>query len=380
MTLPPSADLPSSERTISLRGLWQRRPIRWGLLAATLAALAALFVLLGQRIDLLQYGLGFDWWLLYDGLRGGRVEWGITRAGNGMILPPWAVIFVLPLGLFPYSTSYYLVFFLTIIAFLASIPLNQFKRPAGRIGAVVLTMFSYFALRNYADANVEFVTLFGIALMLMAIRQRRPYWLGIGTLMATIKPQTTYLLIIGLMVYLLRTSKPDYYLRAGVTTLGIFALTMIWGAKRWIAGMREFAFQSGQLSGTLVAMQYGIPIPVIVLFALALAGVSLLIVHRTKRLTHLTAGLLVTMSILLAPYSTGLNFTVAYNLGVIPLLTVWPVAGIAFAILFNLPFVMTVDPQINLIFLFLMWLVIAAALWQQSRADRPRQPDATQPA
>ena len=379
METPPTTEHPPDKQAHSLRTLWQRPPIRWVLLAAAFTVVTALFVLLGQRIDLLQYGLGFDWWLLYGGLRGGRIAWGLTNEVGGMVLPPWAVFFVLPLGLFPYSTSYYLVVFLTIIAFLTSVPLDQFRRRAGRIAAVVLTIFSYLALRNYADANVDFVTLFGISLMLLAIRQRRPYWLGIGVLMMTIKPQTTYLLIIGLVIYLLRTSKPDFYLRAGATTLGIFAITMIWGAKRWMAGMSEFGLLAGHLSGPLIAFQLGVPIPVIVLAALILVGVSLLVVYRTRRLTHLTAGMLVTVSILLAPYSTGLNFAVAYNLGVIPLLTIWPPAGVVLAILFNLPFIMPVDPQINLILLLLMWLVIVAVLWRQSRTDRLGPQDAAQP-
>ena len=77
----------------------------------------------------------------------------------------------------------------------------------------------------------------GVLLVLMGFRRCAPTTLALGLLLATVKFQETWLLILALPVLLVRKWPASQWLRAGLTCVFLVGLSMILWGQAWIAAM-----------------------------------------------------------------------------------------------------------------------------------------------
>jgi hypothetical protein len=330
---------------------------------AAMALAAGLFVWLAMQQNIESTDLAFDWKIVYRGIANGQVRWGDT-----MRVPPWAVIFLLPLGYLPASAGWGLIIFLTIAALVLSVPRNIRGRYFWPLLAVLL--LSHPALRNYVDGNLEAFTVLGVLLLIFSCEKRKPILLGLSVLIATIKPQSTYLLILIMAIYLFQIEAPRFYLKAAAATLVVLIPTLVWGAERWLFAVQDQLPQGISAVGAL--RRASAPPLLILVVGLVIAGITVGIAYRgNRRLSQLKVGLLMAGSALASPYTNALTLLTVMAIGIIPLVIRRPKLGIPLLLLYNVPFLFLADPlwvhEVVLpTTLFISWIVLA---WQVYQAE-----------
>jgi hypothetical protein len=341
----------------------KKRLVEWVVLGAAVALMAAAFVWLAMQQDIENSDLAFDWKIVYRGIANGHVRWGDT-----MRVPPWGVILLLPLGFLPLKAGWGLIIFLTLAAIALSMPRNirgRYFWPL--LGAVLL---SYTALRNYVDGNLEAFTILGVLLLIYSYEKRKPIMLGLSVLVATIKPQSTFLLMLVLALYLLQTEAPQYYLRAAATTLVLLIPSLVWGAERWLFAVQD-QLPAGISPGG-VLRRAGAPPVLILAVGLVIAGITLAIAYRgNRRLSRLKVGLLVAGSALASPYTNALTLVSVLATGIVPLIVRKPKPGLPVFVLYYLPFMwlsnqLWIHEVLLPITLGASWIVLA---WQVYRDE-----------
>ncbi len=122
---------------------------------------------------------------------------------------------------------------LTLMALALCLPQGVESAKGQIIGILALTL-SYPAIRTIADGNIEFLILAGLALVEYGLLRKKPVVLGLGILLAAIKVQETWILIL----FLPLLAGKEWYPRKWLTALGIMAgiglPTMIWRGRDWL--------------------------------------------------------------------------------------------------------------------------------------------------
>lgn len=330
----------------------------WLILSLSVLLTAGVFVYFASQLDIQNTGLAYDWRIIWGAIERGNVEW-----GTGLYNPPWGVLFLLPLGFLSFSVSWGLVIFLTLAVLILSVPQHYRKRI--HLLSIVLLVTCFPAMKNYAEANVEFLTIGGILLTLFAYRNDKPYLLAIGAIMATVKPQAVVLLMIVIGWYLLTEKSREFTLKFSTMTLAIVVPSMLWGGEAWIESLT-----SGRLT-------YGISIEMVLgetsLILTRLAQLSLLlatgwIIWRANRdLDRYKVGLLVAASLLVAPYTNAHSMITMAAIGVAALAVYHPRIGIPLFLFYHVPFITLTDverfdpylPDYWATVLFITWMALA---------------------
>jgi hypothetical protein len=157
--------------------------------AAALIVAAVMFMILGSQLNIGDSRLAYDWKILWHAIKDGHIRW-----GEGMFSPPWTVIFLLPLGFLPLEVGWGLMMFILLAVLIVSIP--PYTPRWRQWVSVVLLVTAYPVMRDFADSNLEAISIGSVLLLLAAYRHRWPILFTWAVLLATIKPQTTYLLLI----------------------------------------------------------------------------------------------------------------------------------------------------------------------------------------
>lgn len=158
----------------------------------------------------------------------------------------------------------------------------------------------------------------GLVLMIYGLRVSSPIGLAAGLILATIKFQEMWLLLLLLPILLLRW-KPAQWIKAAAIYAAPVALSMILCGRAWITallGERVFEGQA-QLTdvmgrGSLIDIslsaslqRIGISRPMVVVFWILLIAATLSIMtialRRKEHWSHANAAFLISASILLAP-------------------------------------------------------------------------------
>ncbi|TFH35433.1 MAG: DUF2029 domain-containing protein [Anaerolineales bacterium] len=324
---------------------------------------AALLYFFFQSLPVDGSSLGLDWQGIWLGLRGG-----LPRYGTGLRNPPWSLIPVFPLGLLSFRSSWAILTLATIGIEVIAVPRELTKRVYLLVTIFLVT--SYPSLRTIADGNVEVLPIAGVLLTLFGYRTRRPWLMAIGLLVASAKPQETWLLIVILALFVLRTWPLKRILPAALGISVVLAVSMILIGREWIDALIGIEARGSIMDMSLLSSLARLRLPPIVIWGIwiTIFCITLYVTFATGSFVdHRKAGLLITASLLLAPYAAGNNLLVVASIGVMPLFISDLKTALALAILIDLPYLML--GQISVVFwygayygtvtLLLMWCVFA---------------------
>ncbi|MCC6798578.1 MAG: hypothetical protein IT325_00555 [Anaerolineae bacterium] len=328
----------------------------------SVAVTGALFLIFVSRFDLEDSALAFDWKMLWPGFRGGQLHW-----DEFIQNPPWSIIFVMPLGFLSLRASWGVMMLLTLFSLILSVP-RQGSARRWYAGILALVL-SYPALRELMDGNFEAFTILGVLLMVRSHERRAPVLMALGVLLAMIKPQITYLLLVIAALHTYRTTPRAFQVRLALALLVVIIPTSLWQGGPWLESYERIT-RSWGISLSVILGAAGVPSIFTALAQIAVVAVSLWAAGRgSTTLTPPKMGMLLAGGLLAAPYSQSLSMLVVLAIGVIPVMLDRPRVGIPLFALFNLPYltrlVTLADPPTALMtaslvaaWLALLWLTV----------------------
>ncbi len=336
-------------------------------LAALLTALATfLLITFFDRLPIDNTMLSIDWHNIYGGIQNGTLTYSTTH--DGLRNPPWSVLAILPLGWLSYRSSWALMSLITLAALIVSVP--QINRRWLRWLSVLALISSYSALRVLADSQLEGLVIIGVLAILYAVPARNPVLFAVGTLLATAKPQETWLLILAAVISILAT----WPLRRNIQALCLIGLvvgfSLLWRGQMWLTAMIAVP-QYGQgnlIDISLIAFAQRLAIPPIAALVIWIGILLLtlcLILTKPASLSRAKLAALICASILLSPYTSGDGFLVVMAIAVIWLLHVrWPIGLILLGLCdlqFILPqsFIYNDGASYTTLLILLIWAVLA---------------------
>jgi hypothetical protein len=319
--------------------------------------------------------LAIDWRGLWLGIRGGTL-----RYGTGLRNPPWSLLPVLPLGFLSFRASWGLLTLATLGTLVASVPRTSSHKI--RWLSVFLLITSYPALRHVADGNLEGLVIAGILLVEYGYHAVSPWALAAGTLLATAKIQETWFLMAALAIYTIRTWSPRRWAASSLVVAIVVVPCMLWLGRDWLIAVIDMpqrgSIMDSSLSTTLSRL--GLPFWVLVsLWAGVLVATLYVVLTGHWSVSREKAGLLISASLLLSPYSAGNSFLTVLAIGIIPLSQSRPLIGMILIALANLPYFTLAAPDVWFwwsatywtALLVLTWIVFAWQLYRlESRRDK----------
>ncbi len=311
---------------------WLRNPtVERGIFVLGLGLALLMFILFAMQLPIEDARLAFDWKMLWGAMQNGHLRLGAP----GIVNPPWSVIFVMPLGFLSLRASWGVMMFILLASLLASVPTNAPKLM--RLLATLLLVTSYPSLRNFADANFEPISVAGTLLTLYSYRQKRPYLLALGVLLATIKPQSTFLLMVVLGVYIVQTMPLRFILQAGAPVLAIVVASLVWKGHEWWGSITPL----DPVGISLPARLYDLGAPPISVWGaqIIVAAITLIIAWKGSReLSPNQAGMALAASLLVSPYANGHALIILMATSLTPLFLEKPLLGGALFLLYDAGF------------------------------------------
>ncbi|NWF67673.1 MAG: DUF2029 domain-containing protein [Chloroflexi bacterium] len=320
--------------------------------------------------------LAIDWRALYAGLAGGQL-----RYGTGLLNPPWAALFVLPLGWLSLPAGWGVLVFVTLLVEIVSVP--RVPQRWRYYVAILLLVTSFHSLRHLADGNFEALTIAGVCLTLWGLKRAQTggglVALVIGLLLTSAKPQSVFLFLLVLGVYILWQWPPRDWLRLAGGLALVIVPTLLWKGSEWLNTMFAIRERGSLMDINITAALTRLEQPLLAAVCwLLLAAVTLWLVWRARQnaplLTREMAGMLVAASLLLAPYSAGNSLLSVLAIGVIPLFLRRWLPGLALILLlnsaafFNRPQDVTFSATYTTLLLLTCWGVLAWQTWQTHAA------------
>jgi hypothetical protein len=324
--------------------------------SASVLFAAALVIGVFRWLPIENTSLGLDWQTIWGGIRHGNVTFGQTGGSvGGLFTPPWGILLLLPLGFLPFRDSWGVITFISLLALVFSVPRLTDKRldHAG----IVLLVVSFPALRNVADGNLGALVTGGVALSLYAYETSSPVLMFLGLMLATVKFQETWALVL-LLLYLMLSRWPvSQWLRVVLFASPVVGASMfLWGGQ-WLSALLGGASPLGTARWLTSAMGRGSLIDITLSAALrrlgapewavaaswvALLAVTLLVMfvwaRVSNQLSRQVAAFLISSSLLLSPYASGNSFLTVLAIGIIPLLQEHRRVGGVMLLLANAPY------------------------------------------
>lgn len=350
--------------------------ISWGkyLFLSIIVVITALpFFLAINYVDLDNNAIAFDWKNSFHGAIWLENFGWDTRPFR---TPPWSVLFLLPITALPFEIGWALMMYLTTVILVLAVP----RRPSRNLWVigVFLLLTAHPTLRNFADVNLECFVVGGILLLRHAYLHEKPILLSIAVLLATIKPQSVFLLMFILGIDILRMfNKRNIMVFGGITT-GVLLLSLLLWGQVW--------YQTITTTPSGISMQAGLndlgvhPVLIIIcqmIIILLTLGMSL---KGQQRLPYSKVGLLVTASILAAPYANGLSLVTLLAFGGIAIFMKRPWLGILIFMLYNLPYIQAFgidaftihDSLYFLIILLITWFILMIDVYQETATSQEK--------
>lgn len=357
----------------------------WIILLAAFALLAGLFITFFERIPIKGTSFLIDWSAFWNSIRDGNV---VYYSANGLRIPPWSVLFIMPLGFVSLRASWGLLALITITILVISVPRRQQRWRYW--ASTVLLVASFLTLRVIVDGNFEGFIIGGVLLIGLGYHRRQALPLAVGILMATVKPQAVFLLIGAVGLYLIVLREWKLIVHTALIVLVVVAATMFWRGQDWLTalgGQNATAYTGNLLDITLAAAlkRLGVSPAAGVVAQVAIAFLTLLVVWYSRvQLSRPKMGLLLAASILCAPYAAGNSVLTVVAIGIIPLFQKRPLPGIVlillvdFALLLNQGAFIGVASYYWTFFTLLSWITLA---WHVVMDERQpvAQPMQTQP-
>ena len=301
-----------------------------------LAIVLCLTLWVFDRIPIENSGLAVDWRGIWAGLRAGRPSY-----QTGLRVPPWGVILLLPFGFLSMRASWGLVTLATLAALVACLP-GEWSRPRKLLAGALLAT-SYSTLRLVADGNLEFLIIAGILLAGWALSKGSGWGLAVAVLLMTLKIQETWLFLAAIGIHVFRTWPRNRWLTAAGITILLASAPLIWLGREWWTAFVGIQEKGSLMDASLWAglARLGVPAWAIALvWAAILGAIVLLALKGPSPKERIWAGLLVSTSLLLAPYAGGNSLLTGFAIGVVPLLAAWPVAGVFLFLLDDIKYIL----------------------------------------
>jgi len=304
----------------------------------TLSLIITLVILLAffKSLPIEDTTLALDWKTLWLGVRGAVPTYGNE---TGLRIPPWSVIFILPLGLFSFRESWGLLSLATLITLLASVP-----RGGGLkfwISSILLAV-SFPSLRTIADGNLEFLIIAGLCILIYGLVKKNILVVVAGSLLAATKVQESWILLMFLPLYAYKNWTTRELIKAILFLFLVIVPSLLWHGKDWIDSVVQSPFRGTIMDSSMISTltRFGFPGALTLMIWMVIFLITMfLALKNVHLLSREKISFLISASLLLAPYAAGNNFLTILAIGVIPLLSSWPKAGIVLFILSNLPFV-----------------------------------------
>jgi hypothetical protein len=223
--------------------------------------------------------------------------------------PPWSLAILYPFEQLPLKMTWGLMSFLLFTAVILWIP--PFKHWT-RYLLFVIVPISYPTLRNYAEGNYEAILLWGLLIIYLAYQKRNPFLLAFGVLLATIKVQACFLLILLIPWYIRdweQKKQQQFYLVIAVWVIPIMALF----GKMWIDSLGYYSPEFGSFSLTTLELPWYLDY----LIRGILIGFALY--ASQQHLTRATMSLLIVTSLIVSPYAGATTIVIVLAIGVVNL-------------------------------------------------------------
>lgn len=338
----------------------QRIPL-YGLTASLLAMTTIVVLTFFQKLHIEGSTLAIDWQQIYWGIYQGKLTY--ASALVGVRYPPWSMLLLLPLGYLPMQVGWGVLALATLFVLIISVPKPTKNKFWVGIG---LSVLAFPTLRTIADGNLEFMVIGGLLLILQGYRDKNIFTFVIGVLLATTKVQEVWLLMLALPFYALRNWS---YTKIGQGLLiigGITIPTMLWQGREWIRSIFDNVNPGSLVNCSLIATLDRLHVSTwisAILWLSVLFITAIVLVKNPRPFGRTQMALLVTASLLLAPYAAGNNYLTPYSIGVIPALQTSPMLGLPLIVLTNLPYLLL--PQRSLAFAWgaTYWAFVLIVTW-----------------
>lgn len=331
------------------------------------------FFIATNYVDLSNPGIAFDWKASFHGAFWLKNFGWDTRPFR---TPPWSIPFFLPITALSFNTSWSLMMYFTTLMIVAAMPRPRSTRLW--IAGILLLAIAYPTVRNYIDVNLEAYVILGVLLTLYAYNNKRPLLLGVAVLIATIKPQSVFLLMIVLGIYILQSFQRKDILKFGLLVAIIFGITMLLWAKAWLGSVDSM---HGGISLKAGLDSMSLPTFLVVFVQITIAIVTLLIaLQGDKQLSRMKAGLLITASVMVAPYANGTSLMSILAIAVTALFIKRPLLGLLIFIIYSLPYTNILgttlldSPVFWMFALLLVWVIFVREVYLER--IRPTEPEA----
>jgi len=334
------------------------------LLAGGLLGIAvALFIFFFQILPVDGTSFGIDWRGIWLG-----IQRGLPSYGTGLRNPPWSLIPLLPLGLLSFRNSWAILTLATLATEVISVPRKSSKRVDWPLTIFLVT--SYPSVRNIADGNLELLPIAGVLLTLFAYRTRKPWLMAIGFLLASAKPQETWLFLAVLALFVLRTWPLKRLLPAAIGISTTVIITMMFFGRDWISALVGIEQRGSIMDISLLSTLARLQLPSCVIWGIwiTIFFTTLYIVFSTGYLMdYQKAGLLISASLLLSPYAAGNNLLAIVAIGVVPMFRSDFKSAMLLGVLVNLPYLAVTQSSIRFsygafystVVLLIAWCVFA---------------------
>jgi hypothetical protein len=309
--------------------------ITLGITAGLLLIVSAIVVSFFERFPIEGTSLAIDWKSLYGGIQGGRVSY-----ETGLRAAPWVIPFIYPLGFLSLRASWGMLTLITLGILLISVPRTR-KRWL-YFGSIFLLIVSVPNLRHTADGNFEGLIIAGVLLLLGGLHKRNPVLVAFGVVLASTKPQETWLFLAAAAFEMLRTwtRLPDFPRKigtvAGIAALIVLPCLLLFGGE-WLREMVGIPERGSIMDASLAAAsaRAAIPAPIGIAAWIGILAATAFVTVRTPGLSREKAGMLIAASLILAPYAAGNSYLTILAIGVIPLFQARPLIGFGVAMLAN---------------------------------------------
>ncbi len=326
---------------MSVQAFRAGRVIGWAVLLVGLAAAALLFIAFFQQMPIEGTTLAIDWGGIWHAIQGGQPNY--LGGETGVRIPPWNLLLILPLGLLPMRAGWGALVFLTYVVLVLSVP--RTPRRALFFLSVFLLTTSFLALRHAADGNFEAMIIAGALLCVHGYRRRNAYTLAAGILLVCAKPQESALLLFVLALSVLRTWPRPAWLQLGGLLALVIVPGLLWKGGDWLTAVFGIYQRGSVMDISLWATLERAGIASLTIRA----GVGMAFLAATlywawksgPTFSRAKAAMLISASLLLAPYSAGNSILTVLAVGIIPLFQERPRIGGLLILLIDLPFLAT---------------------------------------
>jgi len=361
-------------------------------LAAGLVSLAAVIFAHGaQQLPIEAVGLGFDWRPYWAAFQTG---WPVYPATT--FNPPWTLLMLWPIAVWPFGASWGLLAFLTCAVLIASAP----RRAAGSLDgvAVLALLLSYMSLRQIADGNLALLMIGGCGLLLYGWERQKVWALALSVLLITAKPQESWLVLLWLAMRLGVEWPIERQLRVAALVALFTVPSLLWLGRDWwqvlfpsgLSLSAQLARPFANISLAGAGAYLGWPAALIGLASVGIGAVTYILLYRRRpEFSPATLGLCLCAALLLSPYANEHSVVTVLAVSVIPVwrLTATLSWGLAWVLWTYLPYAaMALGAARHLpeptwtAWLLLVWAWCAAGIWRQPRAHRPGSAPPNQPS